>query len=319
MANRKKKKCKCIRNFFVIALLVFVTARIYYRATDDFRISNITYDIPHNADWELPPLSADDRREVAEIFDQSFTYIGKGAQSYAFVSDDNDYVIKFFKYKHLKPSWFVQNLPDIGPLKAYRERVKARKQHKLNCVFNGYHLAYEVHKKECGLIFVHLNRGNDLNKKVILVDKIGIRREVDLDTVNFVLQERVDTSRKAIFSALAGDHVDKANRYIHHLIDLYLSEYSKGIYDHDHGVLHNTGFVGERPVHLDVGKLYRDENIHKPEYAQQDLAFIVAKISNKIYMRYPNYHPQIADSMASYLKEAFDQPSQHLLECCYRH
>lgn len=314
-----KRYIPTLRNIFILFLLSFVAVRIYYRASDDFRIANISYDIPYRSEWEIPPLTTDEKKDLEVILDQKFYYIGKGAQSYAFGSEDGSYVIKFFKYKHLKPSWIVQNLPGIGPIKAFKDRVKARKQHKLDCVFNGYRLAYEVHKNESGLIYVHLNKGDELNKKVTLIDKLGFQRSVNLDDVNFIVQERVDTSRKAIYSALKRENVGKAKQYIHSLLALYLSEYNKGIYDHDHGVLHNTGFVGDRAVHLDVGKLYRDENIHKPEFAQQDLALVVAKISKRVFERFPNLHAEVADCMRTFVSESFDNPSEHLLESCCSH
>ncbi|MEM1282571.1 MAG: hypothetical protein AAGG81_03370 [Chlamydiota bacterium] len=280
-------------------------------------IANIFYDMPHRTEWEVPPLSEIESSELQRIFNQKYSYIGKGAQSYVFGSEDGKYVIKFFKYKHLKPSWLVQNLPGIGPIKTYKEKVTARKQQKLDSVFGGYHLAYEVHKKESGLLYIHLNRGSDLNTKVTIIDKLGFEREVDLDSVNFIVQERVDTSRKAIYTALLEGNIQQAKTYVNSLLNLYLSEYAKGIYDYDHGVLHNTGFVGERPVHLDVGKLYRDENIHKPEYAQKDLAFVIAKISKRISERFPALHQELGDSMHAFVNEMFEQPSDHLLESCY--
>lgn len=314
-------KCRRFFNFRVllaVAVAAFIAARIYYRVTDDFRIANITYEMPYQSKWEVPPVSAEKKEQLREILSQKFTYIGKGAQSYAFGSEDGQYVIKFVKYKHLRPSFWVDYLPGVGLLKNYKERVQARKDHKLTGVFNGYHLAYDVHQKESGLIYVQLTTGNRLNQIVTLIDKIGLERQVDLSTVNFILQEKVDTSRTAIFSALSNGDVEKAKRYIHNLLDLYLSEYAKGIYDHDHGVLHNTGFVGERPVHLDVGKLYRDDNIRQLEFQQKDLALVIGKISARIHDRFPDFHSELSESMSRYVKEAFDQPAEHLLESCYR-
>lgn len=315
----KSRSFFSFRILFLMAMSLFVMARIYYRLTDDFRIANISYEMPYQSQWEVPQLSAEQREQLLHTLNQKFSYIGKGAQSYAFGSEDGKYVLKFFKYKHLKPSFLVQGLPNLGPLKSYKERVEARKAHKLHSVFNGYHLAYNVHKEEAGLIYVQLNKDHTLNKNITLVDKLGLERIVDLGSVTFILQERVNISRQAIFSALAEGNIEKANRFIHRLLDLYLSEYAKGIYDHDHGVLHNTGFVGERPVHLDVGKLYRDENIRKPEFYQKDLALVIGKISARIYDRFPHLHSEIATGLNRYIEEALEQPAEHLLESCYQH
>ena len=304
-----------IRNFAILVLMTMVIARIYYRATDDFRLSNISYDMPHEVDWEIPALSDHENKALDKIFNQKFTYLGKGAQSYAFVSEDDRYVVKFFKFKHLKPSWFIDNLPDFGPLKKFRELQQYKKRRKLLSVFNGYRLAYELHKSETGLLFAHLNKTQNLQKKIVVRDKIGFNRTINLDDVNFVVQEKVTPSKNVLNDFLLAGKIEDAKKYIHKLFDLYLLEYSKGIYDHDHGVLHNTGFIGERPIHLDVGKLYRDENIQKPEYAQKDLEVVAAKISLRLGEVFPEYLQEIDLDMQQYLKNAFDPECGYYQKC----
>lgn len=301
--------------FIVIFLAIFMCVRIYYRATDDFRLGNISYDIPYNQDWSIPELSEEENNELEKILGQTFSYIGKGAQSYAFVSEDDQYVLKFFKFKHLRPSWIIDNLPEIGYLKTFKELEQYKKQRKLLSVFNGYRLAYEVHKNESGLLYVHLNKTNHLKKKVTVLDKIGVERSIDLDEVNFVIQKKVVTSKKKILDDLAVGNLDEAILKIYSLFDLYLQEYSKGIYDHDHGVLHNTGFIGSKPIHLDVGKLYRDENIHKNEYAKKDLGIVADKIITRVGEVYPEYKTEITERIDLYMKNAFDSPSDVYRKC----
>lgn len=301
---------KTFIRFFTLSLFLFVGVRIYYRATDDFRLGNISYDMPFHDEWTIPALPEDDQRKLDTILKQEFTYIGKGAQSYAFASDDDRYVIKFFKFKHLRPSWFIDNLPNFWPFKEFRELQQYKKHRKLVSVFNGYHLSYDVHKDESALLYIHLNKTDNLQRKVSVIDKIGLRRQVDLDEAIFVVQEKVKTSRTVIFNELEQGNPKKASEYIRSLFDLYLSEYAKGIYDHDHGVLHNTGFVGEKPIHLDVGKMYRDEHIHKKENSLNDLGIVANKISQKIKERYPAYYTAIAQEIENYISTTFGEPFQ---------
>lgn len=301
--------------FLTSFLVIFMGVRIYYRATDDFRLGNISYDIPFKQEWSIPELSEEENQELFTILNQKFSYIGKGAQSYAFVSEDDQYVLKFFKFKHLRPSWFIDNLPEVGFLKTYKKNEQYKKERKLLSVFNGYRLAYEVHKNESGLLYVHLNKSNHLNKYVTVLDKIGIERSIDLDNVNFVIQKKVVTSKKKIWDHLAQGNLNDAISDIYSLFDLYLGEYSKGIYDHDHGVLHNTGFIGSKPIHLDVGKLYRDENIHKNEYAKKDLSIVAEKIILRVGEVYPEYKEEITKKIEDYMKNAFEDPSGIYNKC----
>ena len=85
-------------SFILLALVIFAGFRLYYRLTDDFRLSNMTYQLPFEAPWKVPALTAEEHQQLGRILDQKFTYIGKGAQCYAFASADQQYVLKFFKF-----------------------------------------------------------------------------------------------------------------------------------------------------------------------------------------------------------------------------
>src|SRR5205085_10468413 len=91
---------KWIYALFAI-LIIFGLSRLYYRLTDDFRIANITYDLPFTPPWKVPHLTLDEYKNLEKILSQTFSYIGKGAQCYAFKSEDGKFVLKFFKFKHL--------------------------------------------------------------------------------------------------------------------------------------------------------------------------------------------------------------------------
>ena len=304
----KKSKYKLSQIFLgaaVASLALFALARGYFRLTDDFRLTNITYDMPHHQEWDIPSLVKEERGRLESILDQKFYYIGKGAQSYAFGSQDGKYVLKFFKFKHLRPNWFVDLLPRISPFKQYKETLSIRKQRKLYGVFEGYRLAYEVHKLESGLVFIHLNKTAKLYPAARLIDKIGFERKVYLDQVPFVVQEKAKTTRSLINESLKNGDILSAQKRIEQIFDLYLSEYQKGIYDKDHGVMHNTGFVGERPIHLDVGKLTADNEMKNTENWQQDLERIAWKFAVWTKETYPLHYPVIAKSIEDNLSHLF--------------
>src|SRR5688572_10653905 len=108
-----------MRKFFIgilIILAAFALIRGYYFLTDDFRIGNIIYPMDKREEWIFNE-STDEEFKISQILNQEYTYIGKGAQCYAFGSQDGKYVLKFFKFKHLKPSYLISLIPEIGPLK----------------------------------------------------------------------------------------------------------------------------------------------------------------------------------------------------------
>ena len=289
----------------LIGLSLFGLARVYYRMTDDFRLSNISYEMPFQENWEVAPMTAQEQQRFDEILKQKFYYIGKGAQSYAFRSGDDQYVLKFFKFKHLKPSVFVNILPEIGPLKEYKQNQIERKNRLLNSVFDGYRLAYAVHADETGLIYIHLNKTQSMHKNVIVQDKIGLEKTISLDDVPFILQVKVKTTRAVMTELMKTRDIPKVKERIAQIFNLYLSEYSKGIYDRDHGVMHNTGFAGDKPVHLDVGKLTKDERMKDKEYYKPDLLRIVAKFNVWFKANYPKDYPQLSAFMDEQMNQIF--------------
>lgn len=286
-------------------VLIFAVARVYFRLTDDFRVGNITYEMPYHATWDIPLPVGDEKKQLKSILAQKFYYIGKGAQSYAFNSEDGHYVLKFFKFKHLRPNWVMNLLPPLAPFMEYRDRQAMRKERKLYGVFDGYRLAYAKHRADSGLIFIHLNPTHGLYDKVTVYDKIGLKRSIQLDDVVFIVQEKAKTTRAVVDGLLKTGQLDVAKQRISQIIDMYLVEYRKGIYDKDHGVMHNTGFVGDRPIHLDVGKLTEEPNMQRPEFWQPDLERIGWKFAVWIQDNYPEAYPIMAQDIEAKLSNAF--------------
>lgn len=293
MLNKDRQWAKRLIWVVLAGALLFFSVRAYYRLTDDFRLSNITYELPHHAEWEIQPLGPFEKGRVEAALDQPYRYIGKGAQSYAFLSRDGNYVIKFFKFKHLKPSWLVESLPNISVFESYKAKKNLRKERLVSSVFKGYKLAYDLHREQSGLLFIHLNKTSDLKKEMTLFDKIGRAHRIDLDSTIFVLQERAKTTRDVVEEALAKGNLPLAQQRIDQIIALYLSEYRKGIYDRDHGLMHNTGFVGEKAIHLDVGKMTREQEMEKRERYLPDLEILGKRFEEWLKVNFPEYSRQV--------------------------
>ena len=277
-------------SLLLVGLLLFGAGRLYYRLTDDFRLANIQYTLPFEAPWKTDDLTFEESQALALIFEQSFFYIGKGSQCYAFASEDGQYVLKFFKFKHLKPSLMVDLLPPIPPFRAFKQNCCERKIRKLISLFSGYDLAYRQNRQQSGLLYLHLTPTHYLHLTATVVDKIGIKRKIDLDEVIFLVQRKGETLRDRLRTLLDQGNINEAKQTLADIMTMYVSEYKKGLFDHDHGVMHNTGFIGPIPFHLDVGKFKKDERFKQPAIYQQDLKLVVCKINAWIQKSYPQYY-----------------------------
>lgn len=284
--------------------------RLYYYLTDDFRISNISDYSNHvsRTEWGVPPPSSSEKLALDAILQQRFTYIGKGVQSYAFSSEDGKYVIKFFKFKHLKISPILDWLPAWTPFENYRLKKKERVEKKFNGVFEGYHLAYRKHKKESGLIFLHINPTEGLYPTLTVIDKLGRTNLIELDQVPFLIQAKAKTMRVVMHELLVNNEMELAKARISEIFQLYFSEYQKGLYDHDHGIMHNAGFVGTTPIHLDVGKLKEEENMRNPAYYSQDIALVAHRMARWLKAKEPKDYPELAKHIEAVISDITKAP-----------
>jgi hypothetical protein len=305
----RSKKTRYVLYSLLVALIIFIGFRVYYRVTDDFRVSNINFPMPHHPEWEIHSLTEDEKAHLSAIFHQPFHYIGKGAQSYAFASGDDQYVIKFFKFKHLTPSLLVKLLPSIPPFENYKNFQIARKKRKLDDVFEGYRLAYHEDRDESGLLYIHLNPTPHLwNQDLVVHDKIGRKHAINLDQTVFVVQNKGRVLREILSEQLKEGNTSFAKQRIGQIFDLYLGEYSKGIFDHDHGVMRNVGFVGDKPIHLDIGKLKTNPSMKDPAVAKADLILVAKSLDTWIKANFPQYREQLMLEMEERISAVDGQP-----------
>lgn len=283
---------------FGIVLVLFFSARMYYFLTDDFRLSSITPPSVLPSFLKSVSLSPKDKEELSLLFSQPFYYLGKGAQSYAFVSEDQTTVIKFFKFKHLKPSFFVESLPSFSIFKSYKEQVKNRKMKKFSRVFSGYQLAYEEHKEESALLYLHLLPTQKELPTVRLVNKIGMELLLPLDNLVFLIQKKGDSFEERLKHALDNNQWEQAKKNIQKITAMYLDEYSKGMYDYDRGVLYNTGFVNDTPFHLDVGQLAKDDRYRDRSVYRHHLLEMFGEIHNWMKKKFPDREEQSAEFLS---------------------
>lgn len=269
------------------AIFLFCIARLYYGLTDDFSLQNISYPEATAGLYPSPSPSNRDKEKLFTILNQKFYYLGKGAQSYVFASSDGQFVLKFFKFKHLKPNWLMYLLPPVSPFKEWKARYLARKKRKFMSVFRGYELAYTKDKEEAGLVYLQLAPHQGWGITTILVDKIGFEKPIDAGAYVFLIQKRGEPLRKHLDGILKQGDLEKARERIQALLEMYVKEYKKGLYDLDHGLMQNTGFIGDQPFHLDAGKLTEEPEMQNPLVYKQDLEWVIWKIREWLVKHHP--------------------------------
>ncbi len=170
---------------------------------------------------------------------------------------------------------------------AYREQKIEKKWKKLDRFARSWKLAFESLKKETGLIFVHLNKTDHLHKQLTLYDKIGQKHMINLDQMEFCVQHRAQMLCEALLDYKAQENLIEACQLVNRLLQMILSEYSRGLADNDHALMQNTGVVRGQPVHIDVGQFVCDEALKKNEIYFQELFTKTYKFKLWLHIHYP--------------------------------
>lgn len=255
----------------IFIAVVYGVGRLYYRLTGGFTEGNITYNLPYDPRWDILPLSEEEKEQVKAILGQEFTYLGKGCQSYVFKSKDDKYVLKFFKYQRFRPQAWLDYATFIPGIQEYRQDKIEKKKTKLESVFTSWKIAYEKLRPETGVVFVHLNKTQNLNQPITLYDKLGLKHVLNLDDYEFLVQKKAELLCPTLEKMVAENRLKDARLLIDRLLYLVISEYQRGYADNDHALMQNTGVYENQPIHIDVGQFVFNRKIQNRSLANQEL------------------------------------------------
>lgn len=300
------RKWKLFFIFLAFLAMGYGASRLYYAITDGFTIGNISSDFKYDSRWETSPLSVEAQKELHNILSQKFTYLGKGCQSYVFQSADGKYVMKFFKYQRFQPQQWLDYLAFIPAVDSYRLGKIEKKQRKREALFRSCVLAYQELRSETGLVFVHLNKTNDLNTQLTIVDKMGFEHVLDMDQMEFFIQKKVDTYQKYLETLIAENRMDEAKALLTKTVSIIMSEYCRGLADNDHAWLQNSGVANQNPVHIDVGQFVRNEEVKKPEVYKQELFSKTYRLREWLRKRSPELEKHLENEVRKVVGDGFE-------------
>ncbi|MEI8124928.1 MAG: hypothetical protein WCG42_04175 [Parachlamydiaceae bacterium] len=265
---------------FSISLVIVLLLFLGYRwGNQQFRYSNIEVNFATEETFSPPS------QEVLNILSSStFEYLDRGKQSYVFSSRDGKYVLKFFDAHCFRSGPF----PLLFPVSAKR---CARK---LQSLAEGYHLAWVKDRDNTGLLYVQLAANTSDLFEITVKDRFGIEHLIDLAKVPFVVQERAIPTRSLVSLLLDQGKIVEVEKLFEQLVAMYITEYRRGLIDDDRNIMYNTGFVGEKPVRIDVGRLRYDEKIKDPSAYQENLERVfVGRVGSWLHRHYPQYEQDI--------------------------
>ncbi len=301
--NKRSKKFTNIIKAISIVLSVAALKHGCYLATDGFSHQKILSRSQSND--ITSEISEEKAALVKAIFDQPFHYLARGKSFYCFISEDQNYVVKFFKQQRLEESKWLTHFPLPSQFNHLKNRFLTFRANKhghrrKEFLFNSIKIASEQMAKETGLIHAQLSRSSSLDKQITFFDKIGVIHTMNLKDTEFVIQKRATLFYPYLKECLDQQNLGKAKTAIDHFVEHIKNRCQKGIMDIDIHPFSNYGFVDGEAVELDIGSYTKPESCNKDALALKDLTKILEYMSRK-------FKVFECEELASYSEEKLHQ------------
>ena len=269
---------------FIVA--VFGSIRLFHKVTDGFAIAAISSDLPYNQNWDVP-ISEKDLGESEKALGETYSYLTSGSQSFVCISSQGQYIVKFFKHKRWRINPFLDQIPLPPYLKMKKEKWKQKKQKTIRSTFNSCKISYTKLHDETGIIFLHLNKTNHLNKNLIVRDRLGYKHKLNLDEIAFIIQKNATATDQYLLELRKKGDLKEAKKSIRNLLNFTVQRATEGYNDKDPHLIRNFGFINDQVIEIDLGGFYQDPKKNEDYFFSHEIYRIRRKLMPWIKKNYP--------------------------------
>lgn len=236
----------------VFVLSLVAVERFCYKQTSGFMVSKIITHLPPDPAWHVAPPTEKERSHLQVLLERPFYFLGKGNECYAFISEDQTTVIKFFKHQLIRLPFLHEAALSLPQMPFAQGVVRARSE-RLKRSFISNKIAYDHFKEETGLIALNIARDWKVGKSITLIDRLGIAHAVDLDRTEFIVQKRVTLARTHLKELMKSKRIDEAKQSLQAILRIVAKRAQAGFTDRDPRPLDNFGFIAGRAYEIDTG------------------------------------------------------------------
>ncbi len=251
---------------------------------------------PHLQNGNSPHFAHQKQATVDQILRQKFTYLARGSQAFAFISEDGQYILKLFKQHKWHPKHFLGYLPlSFNPY--YRDYLKRKE--KQNAVLSSCKTAILHVQSHTGVIFSHLNPTPLAISSINLTDKHGKSWTLDLSKSCFLLQKKADLFYPHIQACMAKNDLEGAKYAITSTFNLIDKFMRMGVYGNNAILRKNFGFIDNEAMQFDIGKFKFD-----PSYIpdRQEIHNITQGFQRWLKLNHPELLPHFHEQLGIVLK-----------------
>lgn len=309
MQNFLRRHSRKIIGIMLLSMMLYGVGRLYFTLTAGFTRGNITADLTQEPDHKIPPLTHSEQLDLENIIQQPFRYLGKGCQSYVFISQDGNYVLKFLKYQRFRPQAYLDWFAFIPSVQQHREKKMLQKRQKLDALLESWKIAYNFLSPETGLVYLHLNKSDSFSFPLTIIDKMGWEHKIPPDEVVFLVQRTAKMLCKSLQEKMQVHDVEGSKQILGNLLSMLQSEYQRGLGDNDHALMQNTGVIGNQPIHIDVGQFSSEARFKNLSVSHYELFSKTYKF--RIWLA--KYYPELESFLTKQLLEIIG-PQMHQMK-----
>lgn len=272
---------RALKKFFLVLVCLTLVRFLCLQATQGFTDWKIKSNLPHCPEWETEPVP------LQSIIEQSFSYLGHGAQCYAFSSEDGEYVLKFYRHNRAShPLAFLNPICLKIGCNQLKKTLHKREEKRLRD-FASYMLAKNYLACETGLVYLHLNPTKHIQKKVVLYDKIGVVHHIDLDQTVFILQKKAAPVYTTLKHWIRTGEIETAKQGLTQLLTILARRAKQGLSDKDPDLRTNFGFTDAGPIQFDIGRYKEDPTKAEKTVYREDLLRATDKLCRWLRKKRP--------------------------------
>ena len=258
----------------ILLLLVFGSAlagKGWHWAKDGFSIRRTQFPLGEKSRAPFDPT-------IAAALSQTYRYLGRGHQCYAFESADGQYVLKLPRYdRYLVPFWL--RACRFSFLDSYREELRLDKEKRLRFLLTSFGIAFDELREETALLCLHLGESDIFRSKTKIVDRLRRSYEIDLDKSAFILQRKKPLMMPVFEKSLKEGDRKAAKEILDAFLAVVAVRAGKGIFNKDPSFLRNFGYDGEG-VQIDIGSFYRKPSVDSEEAFAPSFLQTVGHVQN---------------------------------------
>jgi hypothetical protein len=270
--------------------------------TKGFRPYLILSNLPNDPRWELPPLPQEEKEKIDHLLDQPFTFLGSGGWCIAFLGEDKKTVLKFYRHCHLLPSTIARKF-SFEKLFFKSDPWPQGLGYFQEFNFKSCIRLYKEAKQRTGLLYIHLNKTENLHKPATLIDNIGVQHTIDLDKTEFVVQKRADLLLTHIHSLAKKKRAQEAKRCLDDMIDCLLTIYKSGTRDFDHSLRNNFGYTEDGAIALDLSSFGPDDSLKKPGEYRKEIIIKTRRLSRFLEKHHEDLYAYFENRLCEIVEE----------------